>query len=518
MANKETINSQKVFLKAIKILISFNGLNLILGFVVSLLLANQFGATGIKDAIDTALFIPQTIIVTLGLNSLSVSSLYQAGKIKTKEELSEYSTSLLNIQFVLSLLIFVLLIIFEEDLIKYYVSNLKTDDLAIFIKIFSFTKWIIFLEPLRLTLGNILTGIQKYGAIPISTIIVKICTIIGIILIFYTDITSFPISLLIGTFLSVLSLFLYYFNLGNKLSYDFKSQKNNLKKSLNLAAPLFLSSFLLNINKWVMVPLLLTLESGSYAAYGYALILNTMLVSLFISPILDSISPILSSFGAENEFTDDALKTIKMSIRTSMIIGAILTFISLGFMKPIVGILFYRGAMSYESAYLISLIASYLGITLFFTSIYLYISRFLLAKNSFKKFLIITFLDPIIKIPFMVLTINWLGVYSPIIASILTSLILVLVGFHYLKKSLTKKIILLDPKILIWFTLVIGLGVLFLIIPFSIQNSFLINSLWLILGGFSIIITLFLGYCLKIEEIRTLSLFFKMKLNLKKKN
>ncbi|CEP47852.1 virulence factor MviN [[Clostridium] sordellii] len=327
----------------------------ILGFGRELVLGSIYGTSIYSDAYIVSMNIPNVIFASIGAAiATTFIPLYHENKKNSGEEKAlEFTNNIINIVTVISIVVAIFILIFTEPIVKIFAIGFKGEALSITVK---FTKIMIF-GILFIGLTNIFRtflNIKGEFIIPgLTGIPFNIIIILSIILSYKIN----PIALAIGTLIAMGSECLFQIPFAFKHGYKYTPKINfnddNLKKIIWLTGPVFIGIAVNQVNAMVDRTLASTLVEGSIAALNYANRLNGFVLGLFITSISSVIYPMLSKLSI-----DKNLKEFKNSVLVSVnTIILIIIPISIGaiiFSKPIVSLLFERGAFDSKATQMTS--------------------------------------------------------------------------------------------------------------------------------------------------------------------
>ena len=239
--------------------------------------------------------------------------------------------------------------------------------------------------------------------------------------------------MVIGTLIAYIAQLLFQIPFLLKTGYKHNLKINlkdeNIKKILYLIVPVFLGSYVNQINAVVNRTLASTLEFGSITALNYANKLNIFAVGILVISISTVMYPILSKLASENnivEFKRSLLRNIDIVVIVMLPIMIGIMILS----TPIVKILFEQGSFNSHDTYLTSTALFYYSVGIVAVGIRDITSRAFYSlqdtKTPVKNAVIAVFINMICSIILVkVLGIGGLAVSSSI-SSILGALLLIL--------------------------------------------------------------------------------------------
>jgi peptidoglycan biosynthesis protein MviN/MurJ (putative lipid II flippase) len=452
---------RKALIKAV----SYSGIGSLFGFSISLVLAYKYGANEIKDAIDLAVFVPFTIVALSGLNSFGISALYYKTKDVHSKNTLMFFTAAIGCQLLATIALFFIVNYFENQIISYYCSGLSHKALEYFKLFFRYSKYLIFLEPMRILVSNISTVYGDLSAIPFSMSVSKAIIFIGATLIGVMGFVVLPISYLIGYSLVVLILFIKLFQTGFHFLKIDKSVVTGIKESIKLVIPFVLSSFILQTGRTIFIPFIVALGAGMYASYSYAVVLYTLVISILVKPILDAVTPTLNRMEAEN---------IGKHLAIVVYCGSLISIAILLLSRSGVAIAFYRGNMDYDQVGLVADLVMIFGCSAVFNVLNLYMNRKILSDRKYVSFLGICFSESVLKVAIIFFFSTFISIYAAAIATVISSICVTILSLYLYGREI--KIPNLKSQIL-WYLGILILGVLIFLLPIPIYAQLGINLL-----------------------------------------
>ena len=401
------------------------------GFIRDIILAQSFGASIITDAYLTALNIP--VVLFDGISS-SLGTTYIPMFFKIKEEdgndsVNKFTSNILNIVILLSIIFIIISLIFTPYIVKIFAIGFKGEELKLTIK---FSRILIFSMIFIATNGLISSYLVANGKFYISGLVTIPFNIFCIISIIVGSLTNSKI-MVIGTLIAYIAQLLFQIPFLLKTGYKHNLKINlkdeNIKKILYLIVPVFLGSYVNQINAVVNRTLASTLEFGSITALNYANKLNIFAVGILVISISTVMYPILSKLASENnivEFKRNLLRNIDIVVIVMLPIMIGIMILS----TPIVKILFEQGSFNSHDTYLTSTALFYYSVGIVAVGIRDITSRAFYSlqdtKTPVKNAVIAVFINMICSIILVkVLGIGGLAL-SASISSILGALLLIL--------------------------------------------------------------------------------------------
>ena len=423
----------------------------ITGFFRDIVLAQTFGAGEITDAYLTALNIPVVLFdgISAALGTTFIPIYFKIKSSKGQEEVNKFTSNILNIVIIISLIFVLLGVIFAPYIVKIFVVGFKGDvfDLTV-----NYSKILIFSMVFIAINGLVSSYLVASGNVYISGAITIPFNIFVIIAIIFASVTESYV-MVYGTLIAYIAQLLFQLPLLIKKGYKHRLTVNlrdeNIRQILFLVIPVFIGSYINQINAVVNRTLASTLDSGSITALNYANKLNMFAVGVIAVAISTIMYPILSKLASEGNkklFKINISKSINMIVIIMLPIMVVMTTFS----KEIVKVLFEEGSFNSHDTYLTST-------ALFFYSIGIlsYGLKELLAKSFYslqdtKTPVRNATISVVINIVFSIILVNIMGIgglalASSISATVTTMLLLISlrkkigkIGFSYILKTFIK--------------------------------------------------------------------------------
>ena len=420
----------------------------ITGFFRDIVLAQTFGAGEITDAYLTALNIPVVLFdgISAALGTTFIPIYFKIKSSKGQEEVNKFTSNILNIVILISLVFVLLGVIFAPYIVKIFAVGFKGDvfDLTV-----NYSKILIFSMVFIAINGLVSSYLVASGNVYISGAITIPFNIFVIIAIIFASVTESYV-MVYGTLIAYIAQLLFQLPLLIKKGYKHRLTVNlrdeNIRQILFLVIPVFIGSYINQINAVVNRTLASTLDSGSITALNYANKLNMFAVGVIAVAISTIMYPILSKLASEGNkklFKINISKSINMIVIIMLPIMVVMTTFS----TEIVKVLFEEGSFNSHDT----------STALFFYSIGIlaYGLKELLAKSFYslqdtKTPVRNATISVVINIVFSIILVNIMGIgglalASSISATVTTMLLLISlrkkigkIGFSYILKTFIK--------------------------------------------------------------------------------
>jgi putative peptidoglycan lipid II flippase len=327
----------------------------ITGFFRDIILAQSFGASIITDAYITALNIPVVLFtgISASLGTTYIPMFFKLKEEKGQDEVNKFTSNVFNIIIILSLITIILGSMFAPYIVKVFAMGFKGEELEITTK---FSKILMPSIIFIATNGLVSSYLLANGRFYISGLVTIPFNIICILAIIIGSLTNSYIMVWITLFAYIVQLlfqipFLVKSGYRHSLNIDLKDE--NIKSIIYLIIPVFLGSYVNQINSVINRTLASTLDTGSITALNYANKLNIFAVGILVISISTVMYPMLSKFASQNKinlFKSSLIRCINVVIivMVPVMIGMII------FSTPMVSFLFEGGSFDSKDTYLTS--------------------------------------------------------------------------------------------------------------------------------------------------------------------
>ena len=358
----------------------------VLGLVRATIIAYYFGASGATDAYFSAFKISNFFRQLLGEGALGSSfiPLYNEKiEIEGEEKGKEFIYSILNLIFVFSTIVTLLMIIFSQDIINLIVNGFPTETKILASQLLKIMSVYFIFISLSGMICAMLNNFKQF-AIPAST---SIFFNLAIILASMGFSKTFGISALaygvvLGGAFQLLIVLPSFFKIVKGYSFKINWKDPYLKKIFILMCPMMVGIVARQVNTIVDQVFASYLQEGGVTALENATRLYLLPVGVFGVSISTVIFPVLSKAVARNDLKTAENNIVKgLNILLFLIIPstAVLTFYS----TDVIRLTLSYGKFGEEAVKVTSEALLYYSLGLYFyTAIYLMTRAFYSVKNS----------------------------------------------------------------------------------------------------------------------------------------
>lgn len=330
-------------------------LSKVTGFLRDIVLAQSFGAGNVTDAYLTALNIPVVLFdgISAALGTTFIPMFFKIKESKGQEEVNKFTSNILNIVIMISIIFIFIGVIFTPYIVKIFAIGFEGE---VFNLAVTYSRILIFAMIFIAANGLISSYLLASGDSYISGLVTIPFNILVIIAIIIGSMTNSYI-MVYGTLFAYIGQLLFQIprllKRGYKHTLKVNIKDENIKSILYLVIPVFLGSYINQINAVVNRTLASTLEQGSITALNYANKLNMFAVGIIAIALSTVMYPIFSRLVSENNMK--AFKyNLSKSINIIIMLMIPMTMMLMIFSTPIVKVLFEEGSFDSRATYLTS--------------------------------------------------------------------------------------------------------------------------------------------------------------------
>ena len=370
-----------------------------LGFFREMLFANYFGMGYTFDIYLVGAVIPLTINVIM-LYFAQNYFIPAYNKVKTSDsfQLGEFFNNILNLFTLGSIILSILLFLFAEPIVGFYLHTSNSESYSIALNIF---KIFLITIPINAVISVLIAYHQaefefKFPAV--SRLLLNLMIIV--VLFFFTGelgIYVIPIGFITGSALQLIYL-IPKINVRIKLNLSFIFKKR-LDKSIldftmiNILIIETISQMFLLIDRYFFTDV----NEGGISALNYSMILYVLPVSMISIALATVIFPKFSA-NIQNKKFDELNKNVIDAIRANLFIFVPVTFFFLLYGNDIIRLLFERGKFTSQDSQIAFNVLKYYAISLVFYSAYSIYNKIIYSAHLINTLLMITLGGVVIKI------------------------------------------------------------------------------------------------------------------------
>lgn len=411
----------------------------ITGFLRDIVLAQTFGAGDITDAYLTALNIPVVLFsgISASLGTTFIPMFFNVKDKYGEESVNKFTSNILNIIVGLSVIFIIIGMIFTPYIVKIFAIGFEGNVLELTI---SYSRILLFSMIFIALNGLISSFLVAAGNVYISGILSIPFNIFVIVAILIGSITNSYI-MIYGTLFAYIVQLLFQIPFLLKNGYNHKFiidlKDKNIIKIFYLVLPVFLGSYVNQINTVVNRTLASTLEPGSITALNYANKLNMFAVGILVISLSTVIYPVLSRLASENNlsrFKYNIGKSINIVIITMIPIMIIIMNLS----TPIVKILFEEGSFDTRATYLTSSALFYYSIGILAYGLRDILSKAFYSLQDTKTPVKNATISVFINVVLSVVLVKYMGIGGLALSGSISAIIATILLFISLRKKIGK--------------------------------------------------------------------------------
>lgn len=493
-------------------------LSKILGFGREITLSYFFGATFITDAYLISLTIPGTIFtfVGTGIATIFIPMYSNILNKKGKEAADNFTSNVISMIICLSLFICFFVLIFTVPLVKLFASGFDDQTLTLAVHFTRISTLSIIFSGVIYVLTSYLNIKNKLITPLLAGIPFNLIIIFSIALSSKYDISILSIGFVTATAFQLLILIPLSYNTGYKYKAVLNLKDENIMKTGSLLLPVMLGTSIDQINKLVNRTIASQILVGGIAALNYSNRLIFFVQGIFVTSIVSVMYPAISRMVAANDIRG-LKKTLADTLNTVNILLIPIIVFTMLFAKPIVIIIFGRGAFGDEAIQMTSSLLFYYSIGLLGVGLNEVISKVFYSMSDTKTPMINAAISMILNIALNLILSKFMGINGLALATSISAILCTILLFVNLRKKIgsfgLKSLFFTFMKIVIS-SLLMGTLAWFFFNYMDGRLTILLNLIiTMILSG---IIYLFAIYLLKVKEVTIIMQEMKFKIRKKK--
>ncbi|WP_245570875.1 murein biosynthesis integral membrane protein MurJ [Anaerovorax odorimutans] len=338
------------------------------GFVREMVMANFFGTSYITDAYVMAIAVPSVIF---GGIFLAVATAYMPLFSKIVEnngdrQGNKFTSEVINLLLIVSIISAIIGLVFSDQIVSIFASGFVGETA----KLTSFFIKVTFAYVLFTSAAGILEAYLQYkGVFLVQITIGYIQNIIVIAVMIISAFTSYyylAVGWLLAHGMRVIILMIIAKKKGFDYTPDF-SVNDTIKRITVIAIPVFIGSYIQQINTFVDKTLASGLPEGSVSALNYGMILITLITGLTITVLSTILYPKLNKANSLKQY-NRLSELIGTGITLVAIIAVPCALGAMVYSHQIVQIVYERGAFDPAATAMTSTAFFYYAIGLIFMS------------------------------------------------------------------------------------------------------------------------------------------------------
>ena len=409
-----------------------------LAFFKEIIVAHNFGMTGLTDAYNVAYLLPSVLIYVTGISVLTgiPTSLFSESIARNDfKDLSQTFSTVFNLIFTGTLVIALFCIWQMPAIIGFYAPEIQEQSFKLTVLMARI------LVPLLITLGisnylsATLNAFRSFVLPGFSLIVANVCIILSLILLSNRlSILSLAVGTAAGFFLAFVIQFISIIRTKINYTFSFNIRSTPVKTFIATSVPLLFLTIMSQICLLIDRKVALGLFEGAFSSLAYSARINEIALNLFVLPFMTVLLP---------EFARDAavqnINELKLRIRFSAeVLAAIIIFFVVFlavFHQQIITILYHRGAFTAADVFITSKILLISTIGLSFQAGYLFLLFIYLGLKKTRPLALIGGLSYALNIGLIFVLVPIFGVYGLAAASAIMAFVYCIALFVKLKLS-----------------------------------------------------------------------------------
>lgn len=459
----------------------------IIGMLRDSVLAYYFGTSNISDAYIIAMSVPMLLFYFIG-HGISTSFLPMYTHISNsdgEDEAKKYTSNIINISLLFSLIIITLLIIFPDSIIKLFAMGFDKATLNIssnFVRISAISLvFIVFID-----IYGVYLNIKGKFVIPaLRSVFRNVVIVLSIYLAYKYNLNYLGYGI-IAAYLAEL-LFILIFAIKAKIKYTFSMnfKDSNVRKTFYLVAPIVLTTGISQINKIIDKSIASTIAVGGVSALNYASVINNAVQEILITGLIAVLFANFADLAAKGNIEEIRLGLNKtLNIFIFFLIPATAGIILLS--EDIVRIFFLRGAFDNTSLKMTTYSLIFYSIGLFFIATKSVFIKVYYAFNMTKIPTVIAILSICVNIILNIILSRFMGIPGLALATSISAIANSVLLYFLLSKKISNivstRTILIAIKTIISVTGMIISVIMVSNIDFGSMNLYLISLLKMLSG------------------------------------
>lgn len=336
------------------LLMIINILSKILGFFREILLSYFYGTGEVATAFQLASIVPYTILgfVISGFSANFIPMYTSVRNTKGKKACDIFTSNVLNIIFVCSVVVTILAYIFARQIVYIFAMGYSGEIFSLSVKFTRITLLAMFAQLLNAILKGYL-NIKGDFITPGSTgLLYNIIIIIFLIISYKINPILAPVGVAIATIFQYIPYVWTIKKTNYKHQFVLNFKDNDVKRLLVVALPIIFGLAVNQINQLIDKNLASFISIKGVSVLSYAVKMNEFVWGIMVVSVITSIYPTLSKFAIESKkkFKIQFAKTLSTIIYliTPCCVGILI------FSKEIVNLIFKRGKFDETDAVLVS--------------------------------------------------------------------------------------------------------------------------------------------------------------------
>lgn len=362
--------SNKSLIRSTGIIVFITIVSKIFGFLRDASIASSFGASLSTDAYNMSLTIPNILFGLIGatVSTTFIPILSESYKKNGKDDMFNFSNSIMNLLFLICVCLCILGWIFTSDIVKIIAPKFSGEKYILTVRLTRISVLNLLFMSMTAGYTAILQTLNDFTGPALIGIVVSVPIIIYNFLGADFGIYGLMILTLIGYGLQVLIQVPWIIKNNYKYNFKINLHDSRIGKMMRLIAPILIGAGANQINIFVDRIMASGLPNGSIASLDFATKISNLIYSIFATAIVTVIYPTLSMESSENNYSkfrgyvSKAINNINMLMIPSAIGLMVLR-------STVVSVLFKHGAFDERAVTMTSTALLFLSIGIIFYGI-----------------------------------------------------------------------------------------------------------------------------------------------------
>ncbi|MBA2173745.1 murein biosynthesis integral membrane protein MurJ [Halobacillus locisalis] len=398
--------------KAVVTLMVLTILSKVFGFLRDVTLSYFYGASGVSDAYIIAITIP-TVIFGLIAAGISTGYIPMYSRIEEEEgdlRAKQFTNQLISVLILASTFVLVLGWVFTEPLVRVFAKGFEGDILQLAI---TFTRWSLFGIYFTILIRILSAYLNYHKQFAVPNLIGIPMSLVVILSIYISFVFDFAVLLAAGYVvglavqLVMLTLYAYKHHFRYRWQLDFRNQY--MKQMLIIAIPVIIGTAATQLNRLVDRTLASDVTVGGVSAMNYAQSLNGIIHGVFVVSITTVMYPMITKMATKQDM-NGMKKALNQSMVSVIMLVVPATIGAMIFAKPIVELLFNRGAFGEDAVNLTTSAYFYYSLGMVAIGLRVVLSQAFYAQQDTKTPMINTAIAMVVNILLSFILVRSLGI------------------------------------------------------------------------------------------------------------
>lgn len=415
-------------------LIVFTFLSRVIGLGREITLAYFYGTSYVSDAYLMSIAIP-TVIITFVIVSLATSYVPAYQKLSgTTTEKNTFTNKVVGMTLVICLFILVAMLIFTPQIVPLFVAGFDDTTMALTVSLTRITLFAVFFMGMSLILDSFMQVKEKVLLASLSGLPFNLAAILFIVMSTQTHVYLLAVGTVIAFGLQCLYLLVLAKRHGFKLRPRFDMKDDTMRNLCLLTLPIILANTVEQIGIIIDKNLASRFEAGAVSSLTYATRVSTAISGIFITSILVVSFPKIAKQAADGNMTKMKNSLAESIVGMSLFIIPAIAAIAI-FARPIVSLLFGRGAFDSDAVQVTSSLLFFYIFFLFGNGLTQLISRVFYALEDSKTPMIVAAFTVVINIILSLTLTTFMGITGLALSASISAFIGMLLLLFWLRRK-----------------------------------------------------------------------------------